>query len=82
MASRIPSTRENPKGTPTTPVLDPEEILRRTRASLWQTSSAAQEATSKKFGVEESSSTVACEDLITGDSMKDELNSDLKILIF
>ena len=45
MASRRPSTRENPKGPPTTPVSDPEEILRRVRALLRQTSSAAQEAT-------------------------------------
>ena len=46
MASRRPSTRENTQGPPTTPVSDPEEILRRARASLRQTSSAAQEATS------------------------------------
>ena len=46
MASRRPSTRENPQGPPTTPILDLEEILRRTRASLRQTNSAAKEATS------------------------------------
>ena len=46
MASRRPSTRENPKGPLVTPVSDPEEILRRARASLRQTSSAAKEATS------------------------------------
>ena len=46
MASRIPSTRENPQGPPATPVLDPEDILRRDRASLRQTNSASKEATS------------------------------------
>ena len=46
MASRRPSTRENPQGPPATPILDPEEILRRARDSLRQTSSAAKEATS------------------------------------
>ena len=46
MASRRPSTRANPQGPPATPVLDPKEILRRARASLRQTNSAAKEATS------------------------------------
>ena len=46
MASRRPSTRANPKGPLATPVSDPEEILRRARVSLRQTSSAAKEATS------------------------------------
>ena len=46
MASRIPSTRANPRGPPATPVSDPEEILRRARASLRQTSKATREATS------------------------------------
>ena len=46
MASRRPSTRANPKGPPATPGSDPEEILRRARALLRQTSSATQEATS------------------------------------
>ena len=46
MASRRPSTRENPQGPPVTPVLDLEEILRRARASLRQTSRAARGATS------------------------------------
>ena len=46
MDSRTPSTRENPKGPPATPVSDPEEILRRARALLRHTSSAAQKATS------------------------------------
>ena len=46
MASRRPSTRENPQGPPVTIVSDPEEILRRARASLRQTSKAAREATS------------------------------------
>ena len=46
MASRRPSTRENPQRPPATPVSNPEEILRRARASLRQTSSAAKEATS------------------------------------
>ena len=45
MASRTPSTRENPKGPPTTPVSDPEEILRKARALLRQTSSDAPKAT-------------------------------------
>ena len=45
MASRRPSTRANPKGPPATPVSDPEEILRKARALLRQTSSAAQKAT-------------------------------------
>ena len=45
MASRRPSTRAKPKGPPTTPVSDPEEILRKARALLRQTSSAAQNAT-------------------------------------
>ena len=46
MASRRPSTRENPKGTPVTPISDPEEILRRARDLLRKTSRAAKEATS------------------------------------
>ena len=46
MASRRPSTRENPKRPPLTPVSNPEEILRRARASLRQTSRTAKEATS------------------------------------
>ena len=45
MASRRPSTRANPQGPPATPVSDPEKILRRARASLRQTNSAAKEAT-------------------------------------
>ena len=45
MASRRPSTRENPKWPPATPVLDPEEILRGARVSLRQTSRAARGAT-------------------------------------
>ena len=45
MASRIPSTRENPKGPPVTPISYPEEILRRDRVSLRQTSKAAMGAT-------------------------------------
>ena len=45
MASRRPSTKENPQGPPATPVSVPEEILRSDRASLRQTSSAAKEAT-------------------------------------
>ena len=45
MASRIPIMRTNTKGPPTTPVLNPEEILRRARASLRQTNSAAKEVT-------------------------------------
>ena len=96
-----PSTRENPQRPPVTPVSDPEEILRRARASLRQTSRARREATSgisrgistvlsnrapfkypstethnsqefiiesKKFRVEESSSTATCVDPIPGDS--------------
>ena len=46
MASRRPSTRGNPQGPPATPVSDLEEILRRARALLRQTTSVAQEATS------------------------------------
>ena len=46
MASRRPSTKANPKGPPATPISDPEEILRKSRALLRQTSSAAQNATS------------------------------------
>ena len=46
MASRRPSTRANSQGPLATPVSDPEDILRRDRASLRQTSSAAKEATS------------------------------------
>ena len=46
MASRRPSTKSNPQGPPVTPISDPEEILRRVRASLRQTSRAASEATS------------------------------------
>ena len=46
MAPRRQSTRENPKGPPATPVSDPEEILRRARDSVRQTSSATKEATS------------------------------------
>ena len=46
MASRRPSTRANPKGPLVTPVSDPEEILRRARDSLRQTSRAARGATS------------------------------------
>ena len=45
MASRIPSAKTNPQGTPITSVSYPEEILRRARASLRQTSSAAKEVT-------------------------------------
>ena len=44
MASRRPSTRTNPQGPLATPISDPEEILRRARASLRQTSSAIKEA--------------------------------------
>ena len=43
---KFPLMRTNPQGPPTTPVSDPEEILRRARASLRQTSSAAKEPTS------------------------------------
>ena len=46
MASRRPSTRANPQGPPVAPILDPEEILRRARVSLRQTSRAARGATS------------------------------------
>ena len=46
MASRRPSTRANHKGPLATPVSDPEEILRKAKALLRQTSSAAQKATS------------------------------------
>ena len=46
MASRRPSTKVNPQGPPATPVSDLEEILRRARASLRQTSRAARGATS------------------------------------
>ena len=46
VASRRPITRENPKRPPATPVLDPEEILRKARDLLRQTSTAAQNATS------------------------------------
>ena len=46
MASRRPSTRENPQGPQVTPVLDPEEIIRRSRASLRHTSRGARGATS------------------------------------
>ena len=46
MALRRPSTTENPQGPPITPVSDLEEILRRARASLRQTSRATREATS------------------------------------
>ena len=104
MASRRPSTRANPKGPPVTHVSDPEEILRRARASLRQTSRAEKEATSgisrdistiissaetfksqefintlENFRVEESLRTIACEDLIPGDSMKDEFSGDSTI---
>ena len=93
MAPIRPSTRENPQGPPSTSVSDPEEIVRRARASLRQTISAAKEATSsisrnittiisstetlnsqefintsENSRVWESSSTVACEDPIPGDS--------------
>ena len=46
MASRRPSTRENPKGPLETLVSDPEEILRKARALLRHTSSTAQKYTS------------------------------------
>ena len=46
MASRRPSTRANPQGPPATPVSNPEEILRRARASLRQNSRAARGGTS------------------------------------
>ena len=45
MASRRPSTKENPQGPPVTPVSDPEEILRRSKASLRNTSRATRGAT-------------------------------------
>ena len=45
MALIRPSTRANPKGPPVTPVLDPEEILRRARVSLRQISRATRGAT-------------------------------------
>ena len=45
MASRRPSTREHPQGTLVTPILDPEEIIRRARASLRQTTKDAREDT-------------------------------------
>ena len=45
MASRRPSTKSNPQGTPVTHVLDPEEILTRARDSLRQISKSAREAT-------------------------------------
>ena len=104
MASRRPSTRENPQGPLATPMSDPEEIIRRSRASLRQTSSATKEATSsisrdipaiisstetfdsqnfisklENFRVEESSTSVACEDLIPSDSMKDEFSGNSTI---
>ena len=104
MASRRPSTRENPQGPPSTPVSDAEEILRRARASLKQTNSASKEATlgisrnisaiisfaktlnshkfintSENYRVWASSSIVACEDLISSDSMKDEFNGNSTI---
>ena len=41
-----PSTRKNPQGPLATPVSDPEEILRRARDSLRQTTRVAREATS------------------------------------
>ena len=46
MASRRPSTRANPQGPPVTLVSYMEEIIRRGRASLRQTSRAAKAATS------------------------------------
>ena len=112
MASRRTNTRANPQGPLVTPVSDLEEILRRARDSLRQTSRAARGATSgisrgisvvisnrspfqssfsetsssqkfisksENFRVEESSSTVACEDLILGDSMKNEFSGDSTI---
>ena len=45
MASRRPSTRENPQGPLVTPVSYLEEILRRSRAALRQTSKDARGAT-------------------------------------
>ena len=46
MNSRRPSTIENPQGPPVTPLSDPEEILRRARVSLRQTSRAVRGDTS------------------------------------
>ena len=46
MASRRPSTRENPQGPPATPVSDLEEILTRARDSLRKTNNTSKEATS------------------------------------
>ena len=46
MASRRPSTKANPQGPPVTLVSNPEETLRRARASLIHISRAAREATS------------------------------------
>ena len=46
MASRRPSTRENSKGPPATPISDLENFLRKARALLRQISSAAQKDTS------------------------------------
>ena len=51
MASRRPSIRAKPQGPPVTPILDPEEILRRARASLRYTSRASKGATSENFRV-------------------------------
>ena len=47
MASRRASTKANPKGPLATPVSDPKEILRKARDLLRQTSSAAQNTTSR-----------------------------------
>ena len=47
MASRRPSTRANPQGPPVTHVSDPEEILRRDKVSVTNTSRAARGATSR-----------------------------------
>ena len=55
MALRRPSTRANPQGTQVTPVSDQEEILRRARASLRQTSRDTREAT---IGISRGISTV------------------------
>ena len=55
MASRIPSTKENPKGPPATPVSNPEEILRGAMVSLRQTSKATRGAT---LGISRGISTV------------------------
>ena len=46
MALRRQSTRANPQGPPVTPVSYPEEIMRRARDSLRQTSRAVRGATS------------------------------------